>query len=654
MNKKILILGAGNAQLDLINYCKSVGIETYGCSYSDKDKGIPLLDHFAQIDIVDVEAVKAYFIENQIDYVYSVGSDIAVPVFSRIAEETGKFTFVSSKTAEICCNKHLMRTVMRNSKFNVPFKVCSSCEIPEAFPVMIKPADSQGQRGVYKVNNLAEFKRCFEDSISYSKCKKVIVEKYISGNEISVNAYVKNGEVIFSIMSDRESFENLPGGIIKAHHLPSEYKNTPVASKVDELVKEAVSKLNINNGPVYFQIMVSNEEPYLIEVTPRLDGCHMWKLINEYCSINLFEITMKHFFGEDIKTEGFEESKYPMHLEFFSEPPETKFDAEKYNDYVSDCKFMYYQTGDTVKRLNGHMEKCGYRIFTSPRKVGVIGGSGFIGTAFKSQFGGDFEIKSISRSNKAVSEYSYEQIRTALKDCDSVVILASKKVNQNEEQSLSLYADNISVAENSLKACKELGIKNIIYASSRCVYSNKQSVPISENGIIEPINYYGVSKKEAEQLCSFYNEKFGLNVKILRLSQVIGNDKNGYMIDKFISNALAGQPLSVYGRAEGKRDYIYIKDACKAICAALRSFEAKGVFNIGSGVGTSSYELAEAIIKSVASSSKIVMYADKPEDTTVTYLDVTKAKNVLGFACDYSLKDAFKDLIYGGIMGSAG
>lgn len=653
MNKKILILGAGNAQLDLINYCKSVGLEAYGCSYCDTDKGIPLLDCFAQINIVDFEAVKAYFVENNIDYIYSVGSDIAVPVFSRVAEETGKFSFVSSKTAEICCNKHLMRRAMGNSKFNVPFMVCSSCEIPEFFPAMIKPVDSQGQRGVHRVNNAEEFKHCFADAVSYSACKKVIVEKYISGNEISVNAYVKNGEVIFSIMSDRESFENLPGGIIKAHHLPSVYKNTPVAAKVDELVKEAVAKLNISNGPVYFQIMVSDNEPYLIEVTPRLDGCHMWKLINRYCNVNLLELTMKHFFGEDVKVEGFKESRVPMHLEFFSEPPKSEFDAEKYSDYVSDYKFMYYQTGDRVKKLNGYMEKCGYRIFTSPKKIGVIGGSGFVGTAFKAQYGNAFEIKDISRSNKAVGEYSYEQLKSALKGCDSVVILASKKVNPKEEQSLALYDDNVSVAENSLKACKELGIKNIIYASSRCVYSNKQSVPIDENGIVEPINYYGESKKAAEDLCLAYNEKYGLNVKILRLSQVIGNDRNGYMIDKFISNALAGQPLSVYGRAEGKRDYIYIKDACRAICASLNNYSLKGVFNIGSGVGTSSYELAEAIINSTASPSKIVMYTDKPEDSTVTYLDVAKAENELGFRCDYSLKDAFKDLIYGGVVGSA-
>ena len=234
MSKKILILGAGNAQIDLIKYCKSIDLETYGCSYTNTDKGIPLLDHFAQINIIDTKAIKDYFVENNIDYIYSVGSDIAVPTICKVAEELELFSFVSSKTAEICCNKHTMRKTIGNSDFNIPFATYSSLsEVEKAdfFPAIIKPVDSQGQRGVYTVNNAVELKEYFHKSMEYSKSGKVILEKYIAGNEISVNAYVKNSEIIFSVISDRESYENLPGGIIKAHHLPSVYEGTETADR---------------------------------------------------------------------------------------------------------------------------------------------------------------------------------------------------------------------------------------------------------------------------------------------------------------------------------------------------------------------------------------------------------------------------------------
>ena len=81
MKKKLLVLGAGNAQIDLIEYAKNIGLEVYVCSYSNNDKGIGKADVFAQINIVDSEKIESYVKGNKIDYIYSVGSDIAVPTF---------------------------------------------------------------------------------------------------------------------------------------------------------------------------------------------------------------------------------------------------------------------------------------------------------------------------------------------------------------------------------------------------------------------------------------------------------------------------------------------------------------------------------------------------------------------------------------------
>lgn len=396
MKKKLLILGAGNAQIDLIEYAKGIGLEVYVCSYTNTDKGIPLADAFAQINIVDTEKIESYVKENKIDYIYSVGSDIAVPTFCRVAERLNMFHFVSGKTAEICCNKHLMReTLGMDNPFNVPFMVCKTlaeAKNADFYPLMIKPVDSQGQRGIFKAENFEELSRHFDCAMDYSRCGKVILEKHISGSEVSVNAYVKDGEIIFSMLSDRESFRNLPGGIIKAHHLPSRFEGTQTHEKINVLVHETVIKLEIENGPVYFQIKVSEGQPYLIEVTPRLDGCHMWRLIKEYCGVDLLEMTVRHLLGENIVTPKHEVSRVPVHTEFFCEQPGTVFDAVKYDSYTADYKRMYYDTGDTVKKMNGYMEKCGYRIFKSPGKIGLVGGSGFIGKCFQDIYAKEAEL----------------------------------------------------------------------------------------------------------------------------------------------------------------------------------------------------------------------------------------------------------------------
>ena len=648
MKKKLLILGAGNAQIDLIEYAKSIGLETHACSYTNTDKGIPLADVFVQINIVDTEKIENYVKENKIDYIYSVGSDIAVPTFCKVAENLNMFHFVSGKTAEICCNKHLMReTLGSDNRFNVPFAVCETLDEAknaDFYPLMIKPVDSQGQRGIFRAENFEELSLYFDIAMRYSRSGKVILEKHISGSEVSVNAYVKDGEIIFSMLSDRESFSHLPGGIIKAHHLPSVFEGTQTYEEINELVRETVKKLEIENGPVYFQIKVSEEHPYLIEVTPRLDGCHMWRLIKEYCGADLLEMTVQHLLGENIKAPQYEVSRVPIHTEFFCEPPNVVFDAGKYENYPADYKKMYYDSGDYVKQINGHMEKCGYRIFKSPQRIGLVGGSGFIGQCFQSLYANQAELINVSRKNGAVYEYSVEQLEKALSGCDSVVVFAAKKVKQTEKQTLMLYEDNLKTLENTLIACMNLGIKNIVYLSSRCVYSNVQKSPVSENGEIAPINYYGISKYVGELLCDYYNRTFGTNIKILRLSQVIGNDNNGYLVSKYMENAAAGKPLPVYGASVGRRDYIYVKDACRAIWLALQKYALCGVYNIGSGIGTTNAELANAVINGFHSPSKIEVYRDKKEDSSVCYFDTVKAKNELGFSCQYSLTEAFREL----------
>lgn len=183
-----------------------------------------------------------------------------------------------------------------------------------------------------------------------------------------------------------------------------------------------------------------------------------------------------------------------------------------------------------------------------------------------------------------------------------------------------------------------------MYPSSRCVYSNMQKSPVAENGVIAPINYYGISKYSGELLCEYYNRNLGANIKMLRLAQVIGNDKNGYLISTYLENAAEGKPLSVYGNSVGKRDYVYVRDVCRAIWLALFKYNLCGAFNIGSGTGTTNKELANAIVDGFCSSSEIKVLKDKKEDTSVFYLDTAKAEAEIGFVCQYDLTKAFKEL----------
>jgi hypothetical protein len=105
----------------------------------------------------------------------------------------------------------------------------------DAFPGMMKPTDSQGQRGCFRVECKKDISKEFQTSMDFSHEGKVIIEEFLDGPEASVNAFFIDGEMSFALVSDRISFDEYPGGIIKEHLLPSK-----LSGETQEKIKAAM------------------------------------------------------------------------------------------------------------------------------------------------------------------------------------------------------------------------------------------------------------------------------------------------------------------------------------------------------------------------------------------------------------------------------
>ncbi|WP_363551056.1 ATP-grasp domain-containing protein [Caldifermentibacillus hisashii] len=370
MNQKVLILGVAAVQMDAIIELKEMGYETYACAMAKDGPGADVVDHFKEINILDIESLINYIKENKISLVYSVGSDLAMPIACHISERLNMPHFVSEETAKICNNKNLMRSTLGNDfKGNVKFQVVSSVEeeINLSFPFILKPADSQGQRGVKLIYSYEEYRDNFEDSKRYSRSGLVILEQYISGPELSVNGYVVNGQIVFLIPSDRETWPEYTG-LIHKHIVPTENLTTESSKELINIIEVACKKLGINNGPVYAQMKLEQGKPYIIEITPRLDGCHMWNVLKYYTGINLLELTFNHLLNNDI-SELIEKinsnNKDSYVLEFICQEPNTPADYLAYQNVVNNSlyRFNYYKSGENIRPVNGKYEKIGYFIY---------------------------------------------------------------------------------------------------------------------------------------------------------------------------------------------------------------------------------------------------------------------------------------------------
>ncbi|WP_010677047.1 ATP-grasp domain-containing protein [Bacillus timonensis] len=331
--------------------------------------GADVVDHFEEINILDVESLINFINKNEISLVYSVGSDLAMPVACKISEQLSLPHFVSEETARICNNKDLMRSTLGNDfKGNVRFQVVKSSEeeIVLKYPFILKPADSQGQRGVKLVNSFEEYLESFNDAKRFSRSGLVILEQYISGPELSVNGYIVNGEIMFLIPSDRETWPEYTG-LIHKHVVPTVNLESETILELKNIIESASKKLGINNGPVYAQMKLEQGKPYIIEITPRLDGCHMWNILNYYTGINLLKLSFEHLINNDVSElkKQIEEVTDGYVLEFICQEPNTDADYSKYKKEIQNSlySFNYYKQGENIRPVNGKLDKIGYFIY---------------------------------------------------------------------------------------------------------------------------------------------------------------------------------------------------------------------------------------------------------------------------------------------------
>jgi UDP-glucose 4-epimerase len=191
-------------------------------------------------------------------------------------------------------------------------------------------------------------------------------------------------------------------------------------------------------------------------------------------------------------------------------------------------------------------------------------------------------------------------VQDAVRGCDAVIHLAGQTgvgpSLQNARRDLEL---NILGTFNMLEACRHLGIRRFILASSAATIGNVPP-PQREDTPARPLSPYGASKAAAEAYCSAFHRSFGIETLALRFSNVYGplSWSKGSVVALFAKRALAGQPLVIYGDGTQTRDFLYVEDLVEVVLQAFRAPVGSEAFggpcNVSTGVRTRIVDLANA------------------------------------------------------------
>jgi UDP-glucose 4-epimerase len=188
-----------------------------------------------------------------------------------------------------------------------------------------------------------------------------------------------------------------------------------------------------------------------------------------------------------------------------------------------------------------------------------------------------------------------------------------------------------------LEAARRCQVRRVVYAGSSSAYGEPPSLPVVENMAPAPLSPYAVSKLAGEHYCRVYARVFGVETVILRYFNVFGprqdpNSQYAAVIPRFITAALDGLPVTVYGDGEQSRDFCFIDNVVEANLRAADAEGASGkVFNIACGTGTSLNRVLDLLGEALGRPVSACHEPARAGDVRHSLADISQAKAVLGY-----------------------
>lgn len=363
MKYKLAVIGANAPLLPFYSQIDRNLFEVYGFAWAEGAVCRDYCDRFFPISFTEKDEILQICREIGIDGITSFSLESAVPTVIYIAQQMG----LPSNTPfveEWVGNKDRMRAILteNNVSYNPRFMLINreeeldSIDIP--FPIIVKPDDGGGSKGVSFVNSKDELLKAYRYSTDNSRSKKVIAEEYVEGEEVSVEYISYKGQHHFLAITDKTT-SGIPNFIELKHHQPST-KPQDICEKIRETVEKALDVMGIDNSPSHTEVRIGkNGVPTIIEIGPRMGGgyitSHLVRLSTGYDFVNN---NCRMVCGMFVKPGKLEKNKATV---LFKSP----FTKEQfYNLTTGDKDIVLKEIDQDSDQCNSNAERTGVIIYT--------------------------------------------------------------------------------------------------------------------------------------------------------------------------------------------------------------------------------------------------------------------------------------------------
>jgi biotin carboxylase len=375
----VLILGASVSQLDAIRHARAAGLRVVVADGDENAVGFAEADAAEVIDFSDVDALVAVARRHGVDGFAAICSDRAVPAAAGAAELLG-LPGIGSAVALRMTNKEAMRQRLAEQGVpQPPFAVIRTIEeaaqaLAEiAGPAVLKPVDSGGQRGVFRVERRSDLDELVPRTLAFSQGGAAIVERFIEGEELNAIAVVRGGEVRLLTLSDRLRPPGAGFGVGWIHRFPS---TLPAATLVaaESVAVQAVKALGLGDGIAFPQLLVNDDHVYVVEVAARVPAGQMADLVYHAIGVDLIEIALRQALGRPVGDDLIQKGEArPVVIRFFTAKPGILPTGRVVGiDGLEDVRQapgvldadLYLQLGETIREVQVDADRRGYVIAT--------------------------------------------------------------------------------------------------------------------------------------------------------------------------------------------------------------------------------------------------------------------------------------------------
>lgn len=365
--KRILLLGGSAQQLVAIKAAKDMGYYTIVCDYLSDNPGQYIADKYYNVSTTDVEAVYNVALDERVDGILAYASDPAALPAAIVADRLGLPTNPPESVA-ILGVKHKFRKFLSENGFPCP-KVCTFHPNDEidtikgsikdfSFPIVVKPTDSSGSKGVTMLNDLRDLTAAIEWANSYSRNKILIIEEFIVRGfpyVIGGDIFVSDGKIVLlgamSCLRDNAGNGLIPIGEKK----PSGLTRTQI-DNVRDTLQQVITALSIRSGEMNIEILLDKDDKvFILELGPRAGGNMIPIQLSDAFAVDLVKANVAVAMGEAMNLDLNEQPGCFMHYVLHSYT-DGLFASVEYDKDIEPYiyrKVIYKKHGDPVECFDG-------------------------------------------------------------------------------------------------------------------------------------------------------------------------------------------------------------------------------------------------------------------------------------------------------------